>query len=540
MARGGRHPRPRSPRTCSSCAPAAPSRSSPCARSHGRAPTFWESCSIGAGRTIGGAGSSRRDPERRQAQRRSPAPQPTWTRGGFALASLAPADAGRAVAALEDGHPHQCRHGHRWAHTGSLAASCTLPIAGSDAEGSGAVEAAACPLCAERETLRLQERHEHQCELCDASWSHPGSCAAPVIATCPWCVPVPHEELATGASRGRHRHGSPCGHGWRHHRPCVRPAATNLLRCPVCVRQRHLTQLGHGAVAAMALVAVIWSVTWLPRSVEQAARWTWPSGAVSQAFRGWPSRPAPPAIEPLGNVSSEGAPSTASRQDAPTDSPSVAGRPEDTVAPAGSDGPSRVAGVGTEEPGRGRRFRVARRSRGALRAIGVRHPSSRRARPRPRFHRSRHQAHRTAPSCHRPAPTGSAPRRPGWRRRHRRRPWRRPRRVRDRTEDARRQRRQGRARRAASRRLSRSDRLTQARRPQIRPPRPRDRAKRLRVPCSSNARRRRPHRRHPRPAHRSSRAPQRARATARARPRFRRHWRPLGTVDRRRESRARV
>ena len=63
--------------------------------------------------------------------------------------------------------------------------------------------------------------------------------------------------------------------------------------------------------------------------------------------------PRPRRSSRLGNVSSEGAPPTASRQDAPTDSPSVAGRPKDTVAPAGSDGPSRVAGVGTEEPGRG-------------------------------------------------------------------------------------------------------------------------------------------------------------------------------------------
>ena len=148
-----------------------------------------------------------------------------------------------AASRSEAEHPHRCRAGHRWEHTGPTAEGCPIGRSPShpDLPNTSPQD---CPLCSGREDLLLRASHAHHCAVCDGDWEHEGRCLEGFFAWCPWCFPQPGAGPAPGMRRGAHKHYCPeCSRNWEHRRPCGAPLRAVLPECPVC-RDRQLVTHG--------------------------------------------------------------------------------------------------------------------------------------------------------------------------------------------------------------------------------------------------------------------------------------------------------
>ena len=199
----------------------------------------------------------------------------------------------------EVGHVHRCENRHRWFHAGATVVTCMLPIEGVGAPDAPAVEAVACPICSGREDLLHRERHQHHCELCDATWRHEGRCVQEPVAGCPWCVPLPDDSMST-ARRGSHLHAcSRCRTRWRHGGPCEAPVVSDLVQCPACAeRRRRRTLLVRGALAVVSVGGVLLPLVWTLNIV-----WT-------QRVTDMPSDRAAGLVSPTPSRTSRDAPAT--------------------------------------------------------------------------------------------------------------------------------------------------------------------------------------------------------------------------------------
>ena len=132
-------------------------------------------------------------------------------------------------------HPHRCREGHRWQHTGSTAATCEIPVHDAESGDLTFVGAPDCPLCSGREDLLIRDLHSHYCNTCAGDWDHEGRCLEGLAASCPWCFPVRDAAPAPGARRGPHFHFCPeCAQDWQHDASCAAPLRAALPECSGC------------------------------------------------------------------------------------------------------------------------------------------------------------------------------------------------------------------------------------------------------------------------------------------------------------------
>ncbi len=132
-------------------------------------------------------------------------------------------------------HPHRCKAGHRWQHTGSTAVTCGIPAHDLISGDLPIVGSEACPVCCGRKDLLVRELHAHYCNMCDGDWEHEGQCLDSLAACCPWCFPKPDPEPMPGARRGPHFHYcSACGQNWRHATGCSAPLRAALPDCTGC------------------------------------------------------------------------------------------------------------------------------------------------------------------------------------------------------------------------------------------------------------------------------------------------------------------
>jgi hypothetical protein len=138
-------------------------------------------------------------------------------------------------------HPHRCRAGHRWEHTGPTAEGCPIARSPSDPDLSD-TSPQDCPLCSGREDLLLRPSHAHHCVVCDGDWEHEGRCLEGFFACCPWCFPEPGAGPAAGMRSGAHQHYCPeCSRTWEHGRPCGAPLRAVLPECPACRDRQPVT-----------------------------------------------------------------------------------------------------------------------------------------------------------------------------------------------------------------------------------------------------------------------------------------------------------
>ena len=132
-------------------------------------------------------------------------------------------------------HPHRCKAGHRWQHTGSTAVTCGIPAYDPISGDLPIVGSEACPVCCGRKDLLVRELHPHYCNMCDGEWEHEGQCLDSLAACCPWCFPKPDSAPMPGARRGPHFHYcSECGQNWRHATGCSAPLRAALADCTGC------------------------------------------------------------------------------------------------------------------------------------------------------------------------------------------------------------------------------------------------------------------------------------------------------------------
>jgi hypothetical protein len=143
-------------------------------------------------------------------------------------------------------HPHRCRAGHRWQHTGLPAAACEIPAYDPVTGDLPLVPKSACPVCSGRQDLLVRALHPHYCNLCDGEWDHEGVCVDSLAAYCPWCLPKSDLERAPGARRGPHFHYcSECGQNWQHEAGCSAPLRVALPECTACHgTSAHLDEVG--------------------------------------------------------------------------------------------------------------------------------------------------------------------------------------------------------------------------------------------------------------------------------------------------------
>ena len=143
----------------------------------------------------------------------------------------------------EEGHPHRCRAGHRWQHTGPTAEECPLGRVSSHSDLPD-TRPQDCPLCTGREDLLLRPRHAHHCVLCEGDWEHEGRCIEGFFAWCPWCFPEPRARPAPGMRSGAHKHYCPeCSRNWEHSRPCSAPLRAVLPECAGCRERQPVTHV---------------------------------------------------------------------------------------------------------------------------------------------------------------------------------------------------------------------------------------------------------------------------------------------------------
>jgi hypothetical protein len=133
------------------------------------------------------------------------------------------------------GHPHRCREGHRWQHTGPTAVTCRFHVDDSYAGGLPLVSVSDCPLCSGREELLIRSLHTHHCNICEGDWDHEGRCLDGPVTCCPWCFAVAGVTSAPGARRGPHFHFCPaCTRNWQHDTLCCAPLRAALPDCSGC------------------------------------------------------------------------------------------------------------------------------------------------------------------------------------------------------------------------------------------------------------------------------------------------------------------
>lgn len=143
-------------------------------------------------------------------------------------------------------HPHRCRAGHRWQHTGPTALTCSIPV--PDSGDLALVGAEDCPLCSGREELLTREIHTHYCNICGGDWDHEGRCLDGPVACCPWCFPAEGSSPAPGARQGSHFHFCPeCKLNWQHDTSCSAPLRVALPDCPGCGKPRAVPSTGDRA-----------------------------------------------------------------------------------------------------------------------------------------------------------------------------------------------------------------------------------------------------------------------------------------------------
>src|SRR5262245_16774948 len=140
----------------------------------------------------------------------------------------------------DEGHPHQCRAGHRWQHAGPAAVICAIPVFVVDGAGDFTrVGPEECPVCSGRDDALVRGVHTHYCYMCDSDWDHDGGCLDGLALGCPWCFPK-EVSPAPGTRTGSHFHYCPaCGMSWRHikRNACSAPFAAMLPDCSGCVGQ---------------------------------------------------------------------------------------------------------------------------------------------------------------------------------------------------------------------------------------------------------------------------------------------------------------
>ena len=135
----------------------------------------------------------------------------------------------------DTGHPHRCREGHRWQHTGPTAAACEIPAHDAELGGLPLVSSRDCPVCSGREELLTRDLHSHYCNICEGDWDHEGRCLEGPVACCPWCFPAADAAPAPGARRGPHFHFCPeCTQNWQHDASCSAPLRAVLSDCSGC------------------------------------------------------------------------------------------------------------------------------------------------------------------------------------------------------------------------------------------------------------------------------------------------------------------
>ena len=135
----------------------------------------------------------------------------------------------------DTGHPHRCREGHRWQHTGPTAAACEIPAHDAELGGLPLVSSRDCPVCSGREELLTRDLHSHYCNICEGDWDHEGRCLEGPVACCPWCFPAADAAPAPGARRGPHFHFCPeCTQNWQHDASCSAPLRVVLSDCSGC------------------------------------------------------------------------------------------------------------------------------------------------------------------------------------------------------------------------------------------------------------------------------------------------------------------
>jgi S1-C subfamily serine protease len=144
-------------------------------------------------------------------------------------------DARSLMSDQDIGHPHRCREGHRWQHTGPTAVTCKIHVDDSYAGGLPLVSVLDCPLCSGREELLKRGLHTHHCNICEGDWDHEGRCLDGPVTCCPWCFAVAGVASAPGARRGPHFHFCPaCTRNWQHDTLCCAPLRAALPDCSGC------------------------------------------------------------------------------------------------------------------------------------------------------------------------------------------------------------------------------------------------------------------------------------------------------------------
>src|SRR4030095_7348126 len=130
---------------------------------------------------------------------------------------------------------HRCRAGHRWQHSGASAMACEILAYGPVTGDLPILSKSDCPICCGRQDLLVRTLHPHYCNLCEGDWDHEGVCVDSLAAYCPWCLPNPSVEPASGARRGPHYHYcSECGQTCQHATRCSAPLLAALPECPGC------------------------------------------------------------------------------------------------------------------------------------------------------------------------------------------------------------------------------------------------------------------------------------------------------------------
>src|SRR2546426_4592168 len=143
-----------------------------------------------------------------------------WQRG----CARGPPASEELMSEQDTGHPHRCREGHRWQHTGPTAAACEIPAHDAELGGLPLVSSRDCPVCSGREELLTRDLHSHYCNICEGDWDHEGRCLEGPVACCPWCFPAADAAPAPGARRGPHFHFCPeCTQNWQHDASCSAP-----------------------------------------------------------------------------------------------------------------------------------------------------------------------------------------------------------------------------------------------------------------------------------------------------------------------------
>ena len=227
-------------------------------------------------------------------------------------------------------HPHRCRAGHRWEHTGPTAEGC--PIARSPSHPDlPDTSPQDCPLCSGREDLLLRASHAHHCAVCDGDWEHEGRCLEGFFAWCPWCFPQPGAGPAPGMRRGAHKHYCPeCSRNWEHRRPCGAPLRAVLPECPACrdrqpvthgetvlrrkprarraSRSRRRSVLGAGIVLGSGLLLALIVFKLLPLFPRHGSQVSAPTSSDTPKVVPQPSSASPLADPNLGVTSRAGEP----------------------------------------------------------------------------------------------------------------------------------------------------------------------------------------------------------------------------------------